>query len=65
MAPAKFQPNAPASEEALAALRMALQRALPPAILEFRERANGGEGFIRGRYAFCHLAMNLRGLLDA
>jgi hypothetical protein len=47
----EFQPNPPASREALIALRMALSKPLPNSYMAFLERANGGEGFIGERYA--------------
>ena len=45
-----FQPNAPASREALAALRGGLAKSLPEGYMAFLERTNGGEGFIGNRY---------------
>src|SRR4051812_20856827 len=45
-----FQPNAPASPEALAFLRTGLVKSLPESYFAFLSRANGGEGFIRDRY---------------
>jgi hypothetical protein len=41
-----FQPNAPASSAALAALKAGLGKALPESYMAFLERANGGEGFV-------------------
>ena len=41
-----FQPNAPASAEALASLT----KSLPESYFAFLTRANGGEGFIGDRY---------------
>ena len=46
-----FQPNAPASSQALASLRAGLPKRLPERYIAFLERANGGEGFIGERYA--------------
>ena len=45
-----FQPNAPASTEALAFLRTHLTKSLPESYLAFLTRANGGEGFVGDRY---------------
>jgi hypothetical protein len=45
-----FEPNAPASSEALAALRAALPKPLPEGYVAFLQRANGGEGFLGERY---------------
>jgi len=45
-----FQPNAPASTEALASLRTGLLKSLPESYFAFLTRANGGEGFIGNRY---------------
>ncbi|HUK29504.1 MAG TPA: SMI1/KNR4 family protein [Candidatus Acidoferrum sp.] len=45
-----FQPNAPASSEALASLRAALLKPLPEVYVAFLQRANGGEGFLGERY---------------
>jgi hypothetical protein len=45
-----FQPNAPASTEALASLRTRLAKSLPESYFAFLARANGGEGFIGERY---------------
>jgi len=45
-----FQPNAPASTEALASLRTELAKSLPESYFAFLTRANGGEGFIHDRY---------------
>jgi len=45
----EFQPNPPASKEALFALRTALSKPLPSSYMAFLERANGGEGFIGER----------------
>jgi hypothetical protein len=47
----RFRPNAPASEEAIAALQSALGRPLPSSYLAFLRRANGGEGFVGEWYA--------------
>jgi hypothetical protein len=46
----RFQPNAPASSEALAALRAALPKPLPEGYVAFLQRTNGGEGFLGERY---------------
>src|SRR5579864_1126834 len=45
-----FQPNAPASTEAVASLRTGLAKSLPESYFAFLARANGGEGFIGDRY---------------
>ena len=45
-----FQPNAPASTEALASLGTVLAKSLPESYFAFLARANGGEGFIGDRY---------------
>ena len=45
-----FQPNGPASAEALASLRTGLAKPLPESYFAFLLRANGGEGFIGDRY---------------
>jgi hypothetical protein len=45
-----FQPNTPASSEALASLRAGLPKPLPEGYMAFLTRANGGEGFIGDRY---------------
>src|ERR1700751_4204552 len=45
-----FQPNAPASTEALESLRAGLLKSLPESYFAFLTRANGGEGFIGDRY---------------
>jgi hypothetical protein len=45
-----FQPNAPASAEALASLRTELAKSLPESYFAHLTRANGGEGFIGDRY---------------
>jgi SMI1/KNR4 family protein SUKH-1 len=45
-----FQPNAPASPEALAFLRTGLVKSLPESYFAFLSRANGGEGLIGDRY---------------
>ena len=47
----EFQPNPPAPNEVLIALRTALPRPLPDSYMAFLGRANGGEGFIGERYA--------------
>jgi len=46
----RFQPNPPASTEALASLGAALQKPLPEGYVAFLQRANGGEGFLGERY---------------
>jgi hypothetical protein len=45
-----FEPNAPASRQALASLRAGLSKPLPERYMVFLGRANGGEGFIGERY---------------
>jgi hypothetical protein len=45
-----FQPNAPASTQALVCLRTCLTKSLPESYFAFLARANGGEGFIGDRY---------------
>ncbi len=45
-----FQPNAPASTEALTSSRTGLEKSLPESYFAFLTRANGGEGFIGDRY---------------
>ena len=45
-----FQPNAPASTQAVTSLRTALAKSLPESYFAFLARANGGEGFIGDRY---------------
>ena len=45
-----FQPNAPASAQALSSLIALLPRSLPDAYTAFLRRANGGEGFVGERY---------------
>jgi hypothetical protein len=45
-----FQPNAPASTQAVTSLRTGLAKALPESYFAFLARANGGEGFIGDRY---------------
>ena len=45
-----FQPNAPASTEAVTSLRTGLAKSLPDSYFVFLARANGGEGFIGDRY---------------
>jgi hypothetical protein len=45
-----FQPNAPASTQALDSLRAALDKGLPKSYLAFLKRSNGGEGFVGDRY---------------
>jgi hypothetical protein len=44
-----FQPNAPASTEALDSLR-ALAKSLPDSYFTLLKRSNGGEGFVGDRY---------------
>jgi hypothetical protein len=48
--PQNFEPNAPASSQALASLRTGLPNPLPEHYMAFLGRANGGEGFIGERY---------------
>ena len=45
-----FQPNAPASTQAVTSLRTGLAKSLPESYFAFLARANGGEGFIGERY---------------
>jgi hypothetical protein len=45
-----FQPNTPASEQALASLVAGGPAQLPGVYMAFLRRANGGEGFIGERY---------------
>src|SRR6516225_122325 len=45
-----FQPNAPASAQALSLLIALLPKPLPDDYTAFLRRANGGEGFIGERY---------------
>ena len=45
-----FQPNAPASAQALSLLIALLPNPLPDGYTAFLRRANGGEGFIGERY---------------
>lgn len=45
-----FQPNTPASPEALAFLRTGLVKSLPESYFAFLSRANGSDGFIRDGY---------------
>src|ERR1700739_4844278 len=45
-----FQPNDPASTEALASLKTGQAKSLPESYFAFLTRANGGEGFIGDRY---------------
>jgi hypothetical protein len=45
-----FQPNAPASTQAVTSLRTGLAKPLPESYFDFLARANGGEGFIGDRY---------------
>lgn len=45
-----FQPNAPASTQAVTSLRTGLAKSLPESYFAFLARANGGEGFIGDRY---------------
>ena len=45
-----FQPNAPATTEAVTSLRNGLAKSLPESYFAFLARANGGEGFIGDRY---------------
>src|SRR5215813_13991446 len=44
------QPNAPASEQALASLMAGVPNPLPEGYMAFLRRANGGEGFVGERY---------------
>ena len=48
--PQAFQPNAHASEQALASLVAGVPKPLPDGYIGFLRRANGGEGFIGERY---------------
>ena len=45
-----FQPNPPATKEALRSLITGLTKPLPDSYMAFLTRANGGEGFIAERY---------------
>jgi len=45
-----FQPNAPASTEALESLRAGLAKSLPESYCAFLARTNEGEGFFGDRY---------------
>jgi hypothetical protein len=45
-----FQPNPPATKEALQSLITALTKPLPDSYMAFLTRSNGGEGFIGERY---------------
>jgi hypothetical protein len=45
-----FQPNGPASSEAIASPKAALPKPLPEGYVAFPQRANGGEGFLGERY---------------
>ncbi len=47
----RFQPNAPAPEEAISALLGILGKSLPYEYLAFLRTANGGEGFASEEYA--------------
>ena len=46
----KFKPNSPASEQAIHNLAKSLSRPLPSAYLKAMAMADGGEGFVGGRY---------------
>ena len=46
----RFQPNPPASEQAVSDLIAALAKPLPSSFVAFFKRANGGEGFVGRRY---------------
>jgi SMI1/KNR4 family protein SUKH-1 len=54
-----FQPNAPATSDALAALTAALDKPLPQDYMTFLERTNGGVGFIGKRYVILWSAEEL------
>src|ERR1700680_3295793 len=54
-----FQPTAPASREALAALRADPAKSLPEGYMAFLERTNGGAGFIGERYVHLWRAEDL------
>jgi hypothetical protein len=57
-----FQPNAPASAQALASLIAGLAKPLPDGYTIFLRRANGGEGFIGERYVRLWRAEELIGM---
>src|SRR5438128_12535870 len=46
----RFQPNPPASEQAVSDLIAALAKPLPSSFVACFKRANGGEGFVGRRY---------------
>jgi len=54
-----FQPNAPATKEALQLLITALPKPLPDSYMAFLARSNGGEGFIGERYVWLWKAEEL------
>ena len=54
-----FQPNAPASAEAVASLRTGLAKSLPERYFAFLAHANGGEGFVGDRYVLLWRAEEL------
>ena len=57
-----FQPNAPASAQALSSLIAGLPRLLPDGYTAFLRRADGGEGFIGERYVRLWRAEELIGM---
>jgi SMI1 / KNR4 family (SUKH-1) len=58
----QFQPNLPASAQALSSLIAALAKHLPDGYTTFLGRANGGEGFIGERYVRLWKAEELIGM---
>jgi hypothetical protein len=58
----QFQPNVPASAQALSSLIAALPKRLPDGYTAFLGRANGGEGFIAERYVRLWKAEELIGM---
>ena len=57
-----FQPNAPASEQALSSLIAGLPKPLPDGYTAFLRRGDGGEGFIGERYVRLWRAEELIGM---
>ena len=57
-----FQPDAPASSQALSSLKALLPSPLPDSYTAFLRRANGGEGFIGERYVRLWRAEELIGM---
>jgi hypothetical protein len=54
-----FQPDAPATKEALQSVIGALPKPLPDSYITFLARSNGGEGFIGERYVWLWKAEEL------